>query len=119
LYWSDNRVLDDIFGSYVLDSRPSSEFHYENAKNKLVNLELSADEVPTIIFTTPGDELIGKAANGQVELAGLGRQGRLMRLAGWIDLDSRLTVRSFSCLSISISTNRTYRSDVLEPYCNI
>lgn len=89
-----NRILDDIFGSYILDSRPSSEFHHENAKNKLVNLELSADEVPNIIFTTPGDELTGKVAQGQLELAGLGRQGRLMRLAGWIDLDSRLTVQS-------------------------
>lgn len=62
-----------------------------------MNLELIAGEVPNIIFTTPGDELTGNAANGQVELAGLGRQGRLMRLAGCIDLDSRLTVRSSSC----------------------
>jgi hypothetical protein len=93
-------VLDDIFGSYILDSRPSSEFQYENAKNKLVNLELSADEVPNIIFTTPGDELTGKAADGQVKLAGLGRQGRLMRLAAWIDLDSRLTVQLLYCLEI-------------------
>jgi DNA mismatch repair protein MSH5 len=85
-------------GSYILDSRPSSEFYYENAKNKLVNLELSADEAPNIVFTTPGDELTGKATLGQVDLAGLGRQGRLMRLAGWIDLDSRLTVWSLLCL---------------------
>jgi DNA mismatch repair protein MSH5 len=91
-------ILDDIFGSYNLDSRPSSEFHYENAKNKLVKLELSADEVPNIIFTTPGDELTGKAPQGQVDLAGLGRQGRLMRLSSWIDLDSRLTVQSRPCL---------------------
>jgi hypothetical protein len=113
-----SRLLDDIFGSYVLDSRPSSEFHYENAKNKLLNLELSSDKVPNIIFTTPENELTGKAANGQVELAGLGRQGRLMRLAGWIDLDSRLTVRPPAGLSISISTNMTHRSAVLERYYN-
>ena len=92
------RILDDILGSYILDSRPSSEFYYENAKNKLVNLELSADEAPNIVFTTPGDELTGKGTLGQVDLAGLGRQGRLMRLAGWIDLDSRLTVWSLLCL---------------------
>lgn len=100
-----NRILDDIFGSYILDSRPSSEFHYENAKNKLVNLELNADEVPNIIFTTPGDELAGKAGHGQVELAGLGRQGRLMRLASWIDLQSRLTVSLSSRFQTSASTD--------------
>lgn len=94
-------MQDDVFGSYILDSRPSSEFNYENAKNKLVNLELSVDETPNIIFTTPGDDLTGKAGEGQIALAGLGRQGRLMRLAGWIDLESRLTVRYSPCLDVS------------------
>ena len=81
--------VDDIFGSYILDSRPSSDFNYEAAKNKIVNLELVADENPNIIFNTPGDELVG---DGYADQGGVGRQGKLMRLAGWIDLDSRLTV---------------------------
>jgi DNA mismatch repair protein MSH5 len=101
--------IDDIFGSYVLDSRPSSEFHYENAKNKLVNLELNADEAANFIFTTPGDELTGRAANSQIELAGLGRQGRLMRLAGLIDLESRITVRQLFYLLVSTTTDLSGR----------
>lgn len=84
------RHTDDIFGSYILDSRPSSDFYYEAAKNKLVNLELLADENTNVIFNTAGDELIG---DGYADQGGIGRQGKLMRLAGWIDLDSRVTVR--------------------------
>ena len=83
--------LDDIFGSYVLNALPSGEFSYEAAKNKLVNLELSTDEAPNIIFTAPGDELAGDPY-GQGDQGCMGRQGRLMRLASSIDLNSRLTV---------------------------
>lgn len=77
--------LDDIFGAYILNAQPSGDFNYEAAKNKLVNLELNADEDPNIIFTTPEDNLAG-------DQVGMGRQRRLMRLAGSVDLDSRLTV---------------------------
>jgi DNA mismatch repair protein MSH5 len=77
--------LDDIFGSYVLNARPSGDFNYEAAINKLVNLDLNADYAPKIVFRTPEDDLV----SDQVSMS---RQGRLMRLAGWIDLDSRLTV---------------------------
>jgi DNA mismatch repair protein MSH5 len=83
--------IDDIFGSYVLNAQPSGDFSYEAAKNKLVNLELSAYEASNIIFTTPVDELAGDPY-GHGDHGGMGRQGRLMRLAGRVDLDSRLTV---------------------------
>jgi DNA mismatch repair protein MSH5 len=84
---------DDIFGSYALNSRPSSDFNYVAAKNKLVNLELSANGTPSIIFTSPGEELTGGRACDHAHPGSIGRQGRLMRLAGWIDLDSKLTAR--------------------------
>ncbi|KAI9051038.1 hypothetical protein LZ554_005146 [Drepanopeziza brunnea f. sp. 'monogermtubi'] len=75
---------NDIFGAYVLDARPSPEFSSEGAKSKLVGLDLAADDGLNIAFTTPGDAMIGDAS--------MGRQGRLMRLAGWIDLDSEVTI---------------------------
>ncbi|KAG0649696.1 hypothetical protein D0Z07_3763 [Hyphodiscus hymeniophilus] len=76
---------NDILGSYILNAQPSGEFNYEAAKTKLVDLKMGADNASNTMFTTPEDNLIG-------EQQGMGRQGRLMRLAGWIDLDSRLTV---------------------------
>lgn len=81
-----------MFGSYVLDSQPSTDFKFDSAKNKLVALELGADGAPNIVFTIPGDDIVADARQG--EHGGTGRQGRLMRLAGWIDLDSWLTVGS-------------------------
>ena len=87
-------LLDIIYGLYVLDSRPSSEFNFEAAKNKLINLDIASDHGPQVMFTTPDDDITGNATRGwdPVDLAA-GRYSRLMRLAGWIDLDSRLTVR--------------------------
>lgn len=80
-----------MFGSYILDSQPSSDFRVDQAKNKLVGLELGADQSPNVVFAIPGEDMAGEAIRG--EHGGTGRQGRLMRLAGWIDLDSSLTVR--------------------------
>jgi DNA mismatch repair protein MSH5 len=87
-------LLDSIFGSYVLDSRPSAEFQFEAGKNKLINLDIASKHGPEIVFTTPDDDLISGGAHGQGHNDfGVGRQGKLMRLAGWMDLDSRMTVR--------------------------
>lgn len=86
-----------MFGSYVLDSRPSAEFQYEAAKGKLVNLDPSfdGDADHKMQFCVPGDELLGNADHIQ-DYEGQdtkGHQGRLLRLAGSIDLDSRVSVR--------------------------
>lgn len=80
-------TTDDVFGSYILDSRASGEFNDEKAKDKLINLELTVDDAPNIIFTTPADDNLAHKDGG-----GMGGQGRLLRLAGWIDLDSKVTV---------------------------
>ena len=86
-----------MFGSYVLDSRPSAEFQYEAAKGKLVNLDPSfeEDEDHRMQFCVPGDELLGNSDHIQdyEDQDTKGHQGRLLRLAGSIDLDSRVSVR--------------------------
>ena len=86
-------LIDSIFGSYVLDSRPSAEFQYEAAKNKIINLDIASEHGPEIVFTTPEDNPVSGGAYSQGHNdSGVGRQGKLMRFAGWIDIDSRLTV---------------------------
>lgn len=77
----------------MLDSRPSSDFSYVAGKNKLVNLELDVGEGFGIIFTAPGEELTGDAGFDQPHQGRNGRQGRLLKLGGLTDLDSRLTAR--------------------------
>jgi DNA mismatch repair protein MSH5 len=96
-----------VFGSYVLDSQPSADFRFDQAKNKLVGLELGADDAPNIVFVIPGEDMAGEAIRG--EHGGTGRQGRLMRLAGWMDLDSSLTV-CLKCPTPSICSE-TYSED--------
>ncbi|KAI1005835.1 hypothetical protein K3495_g2390 [Podosphaera aphanis] len=78
---------NDIYGSYFLDSRPSIEFSFELAKNKLINLGLELEDQSSLLLKTPGDDSTS-TENGY----SMGRQGRLMRLAGYIDFQSRLTV---------------------------
>lgn len=84
-----NSVAYEVFGSYLLDSRPAVEFRYEAAKDKLANLNLDIDEGADMVFITPSDDPTGAAyREGSV----IGRQGQLMKLAGCIDLDSELSV---------------------------
>ena len=70
---------------YLLEIRPSPEFNHESAKSKLINLNLEAENGPRIQFVIPGDILAE-------EDGGVRRQEHLLRLASWIDIESRLTV---------------------------
>lgn len=75
---------------FVLDVRPPSEFSYEVAKSKLTNLKFGQDDDARFAFVVPGDTI---AAEGyEDEDSVIGRHGQLLRLAGWVDLESRLTV---------------------------
>jgi DNA mismatch repair protein MSH5 len=72
---------------FLLDVRPPSEFDYKTAKTKLVNLQLG--EETRVSFNVPGE----LGANDHLkEDSVAGHQGQLLRLAGWIDIESRTTV---------------------------
>lgn len=87
-----------MFGSYVLDSRPSAEFQYEAAKGKLKNLDPSfdSDQFHRMQLCVPGDGLRGNSGHIQDydNQETKGHQGRLLRLAGSFDLESRVSVSS-------------------------
>ncbi|XPS97973.1 hypothetical protein M3J09_007189 [Ascochyta lentis] len=72
---------------FLLDVRPPSEFYYDAAKSKLMTLRLGEDDGTRVSFNVPGDHLSGHEDEGT-----RGQQGQLLRLAGWIDLESRTTV---------------------------
>jgi len=55
-----------------------------------------------MLFRTPGEDLVG---DGQGEHGGAGRQGRLMRIGGWIDLESKLTVSAWISRILIASTD--------------
>lgn len=75
---------------YLLDQRPANEFSFESAKSKMAGLRLQQEGGPHISFVVPGDVV---AADGYLDSEeSPGRQEQLLRLAGWVDMESRLTV---------------------------
>ncbi|KAG9186743.1 hypothetical protein G6011_09851 [Alternaria panax] len=83
---SDN---DQFRLPFLLEVRPPNEFSYDAGKNKLVSLRLGEENGTRVNFKIPGefgsmDRLDGEGTAG--------RQGQLLWLAGWIDLESRSTI---------------------------
>lgn len=71
------------------------EFSTEAAKNKIINLNINNEGGSEMVFATPDDAILGDTAYD--EPGETGRIGKLMQLASWIDLESRLSV-SGCCL---------------------
>ena len=84
---------------FLLEVRPPSEFLYDAARSKLVNLHLGQENGTRVIFNVPGE----LAAIDNLNDEGVaGQQGQLLRLAGWIDMESRVTVHPHSSLKLYI-----------------
>ncbi|KAH7031981.1 muts domain V-domain-containing protein [Macrophomina phaseolina] len=85
-----SRMARDQFAlPYILEVRPTVEFNYESGRNKLVNLKIESGAGPKVAFTVPGDIHTSSGYGGGGDA---GSQERLLRLSGWINLDSRITV---------------------------
>ena len=84
---------------YLVEIRPSAEFNYEAGKNKLAQIQVSSAE-DQAAFITPGGATNFDDYADQHEAGYTDHQGKLLRLAGQIDLDSRLSV-SCACAVIS------------------
>ena len=74
---------------FLLEVRPPSEFLYDSARSKLVNLRLGDENGTRVSFNVPGELAAVDQLNDE-DVAGT--QGQLLRLAGWIDVESRVTV---------------------------
>lgn len=57
-----------------------------------MNLRIGSDVGPRVTFVTPGDAIAHGGFDEDIEDDLVGRQGKLLRLSGWIDVDSRVTV---------------------------
>jgi len=100
----------------LLEIRPSSEFHYEAAKGKLANLRLGKDDGPHITFVVPGD-VVEDFGDGQNATS---QQGQLLRLAGWVDMESRLTVSHLQLLlSLILTMTRSVVLGQSSPSCSV
>jgi DNA mismatch repair protein MSH5 len=77
---------------YQLDVRPSQDFSYEGAKTKLLNLDsiLAGHHVTSLLV--PGDAFTYSEAQDHEHLGSTDRQGKLLLLSSWIDLENRIGV---------------------------
>ena len=83
-------IKDQFRLPFVLEIRPASEYSYDGAKGKLANLRLDEVDGTQTTLVNPGDVVPAEDFDGNEDAGS--RQGRFLRLAGRIDLDSRLTV---------------------------
>ncbi|KAL8832534.1 MAG: hypothetical protein Q9191_000216 [Dirinaria sp. TL-2023a] len=101
----DERVdalLNPVIGfrtPYIVEIRPSAEFSYEAGKNKLAQIQISSDK-DEASFVTPGSAINYDDYADRHEAGYTDHQGKLLRLAGRIDLESCLSV-SCACAVIS------------------
>jgi hypothetical protein len=77
---------------FLLEVRPPSEYSYDVARSKLVNLHLGEEYGTRLRFNIPGE--LGANEHDEGNIAG--KQGQLLRLAGWVDVDSQATVSPLS-----------------------
>ncbi|KAF3764856.1 hypothetical protein M406DRAFT_259223 [Cryphonectria parasitica EP155] len=80
---------EDFRGAYILRTLGSSKFNYESAKSHLMNLDLDALGSRTMHFNTVAEEEADSAVGGQ---SGSHGHARLLRLATFVNLDSRFSV---------------------------
>ncbi|KAI9924802.1 MutS protein msh5 [Aspergillus wentii] len=92
---------------YQLDIRPSQEFSYSNAKNKLVALEISSTHEQRIQFLVPHTGLLDSE---QLDAESLGftlQEGRLLHMSSSIDMENIITVGCAGAILTYLQRRRT------------
>ncbi|KAI1197518.1 muts domain V-domain-containing protein [Nemania serpens] len=101
---SGSQDINGNRGAYILRNLNSVDFRYEAGKNKLLDLCLGMDGPQTMLYTTVVDDAVPEADGHHSRGS---RQGHLMRLATFIDLDSQLTIGCAGAVLTDIQRRRT------------
>lgn len=88
----DGRNTESSRFTYRLECRPNVEFSYEAARNKMANLQIGQQHGAIITYTVPGDVISCDIDPDNPDGTATCAQGQLLRLAGWVDMEARLTV---------------------------
>ena len=75
-----------------MDMRPAAEFDYEAGKNKLASIKLPSKARHRSSIITPGNNSTYNDYEDPQEAGNSGHFGKLLRLSGRVNLESRLTV---------------------------
>ena len=97
---------------YLLEFRPPGEFKYENARKKLATLKFSGGKGGAYLrYSVPGDLVTADEVDDRAG-AIYGRQAQVIKLGGYVDLESRLTV---GCAGVILSYLQRRRSTMFLP----
>ena len=77
---------------YILDLRPSTEFHYEAGKRKLLESKTVRENYAKTSFLVPGDSQTILDHGNSYGAGYTNRQGKLLQLSSRLDLESQLSV---------------------------
>ncbi|RAK72925.1 MutS family protein MSH5 [Aspergillus fijiensis CBS 313.89] len=95
---------------FQLDIRPSQEFGYENAKNKLVALGISSKHEQWIRFLVPHN---GFADSEQIDSESLDftlQEGKLLHISSSIEVENTVTIGCAGALLMHLQRRRTSAS---------
>lgn len=73
-----------------MDVRPSQEFSYEVAKNKLASIKLRPSNDEDVKFYVPGDTF--NESDYRENSGFTAHQGKVLHLSGYIDVENRISV---------------------------
>jgi len=108
----EERVGDSTRLPYLLECRPNAEFGYDASRKKLVNLRIGQRDGPNVTFVVPGDVMPHEGCRMPDDVEPADRQGQLLRLSGWINVESKLTV---GCAGAVLSYIRRRRATTYLP----
>ncbi|KAI1115243.1 muts domain V-domain-containing protein [Nemania sp. NC0429] len=91
-------------GAYILRNLNSVDFRYETGTNKLLELCLGMDGPQSMLYTTVVDDVVPEIADHHSRGS---RQGQLMRLATFVNLNSHLTIGCAGAVLTDIQRRRT------------
>ncbi|KAL2437052.1 MutS protein-like protein 5 [Exophiala dermatitidis] len=77
---------------YEIEIRPSHDFSYESALNKLINLPLFASHDHASEFFVPGEAATLEEGLQPEELGLTKRRGKLIQVSSWLDLHNRVSI---------------------------
>ncbi|RAK97016.1 MutS family protein MSH5 [Aspergillus ibericus CBS 121593] len=83
---------DTHYLPYQLDIRPSQEFNYSNAKNKLVALEISSRHEQRIKFLVPHNGLVDGEQLDAENLDLTSQEGKLLHISSSIEMENTVTI---------------------------
>ncbi|PWY83058.1 DNA mismatch repair protein Msh5 [Aspergillus sclerotioniger CBS 115572] len=90
--WAEQDSDTHSYLPYQLDIRPSQEFNYSNAKNKLVALEISSRHEQRIKFLVPHNGLVDGEQLDAENLDLTLQEGKLLHMSGSIEMENTVTI---------------------------